>query len=121
MRYSPVRKEWMAALIATTTIAAMTMAPARAPTISRMRRTSSGKVKRLRHTPRVTLVPCDARGRVVAEAEPVEASAVVRDDEETRARLESALARKYGVKYRMLRASRKLTRTPDTSVPLVIS
>lgn len=82
---------------------------------------ASGKVKRLRHTPRVTLAPCDARGRVVAGAEPVEASAVVRDDEETRARLDRALERKYGVKYRMLRATRKLKRTPDTSVPLVIS
>jgi PPOX class probable F420-dependent enzyme len=35
----------------------------------------SGKAKRLAHTARVTVTPCDARGRVRAGAEPVDASA----------------------------------------------
>lgn len=37
----------------------------------------SGKAKRLAHTPRVTVQPCDARGRVKAATEPVEATARV--------------------------------------------
>jgi PPOX class probable F420-dependent enzyme len=36
---------------------------------------ASGKAKRLAHTERVTVTPCDARGRVKADAAPVEATA----------------------------------------------
>jgi PPOX class probable F420-dependent enzyme len=35
----------------------------------------SGKAKRLSHTDRVTVQPCDARGRTTAGTEPVEATA----------------------------------------------
>ena len=35
----------------------------------------SGKVKRIAHTTRVTVQPCDARGKVKAGTEPVEATA----------------------------------------------
>ena len=42
---------------------------------------SSGKAKRLRHSSRVTLAPCDARGKVSGEA--VAASAVVLPPERT--------------------------------------
>jgi uncharacterized protein len=35
----------------------------------------SGKAKRLAHTARVTVQPCDARGRVTAGTEPVDATA----------------------------------------------
>lgn len=81
----------------------------------------SGKVKRLRHTARVTLTPCDVRGKVADDATEVEATAVVRDDPETMARLERALKAKYGMKYTMIRASQKLRRTSEASVALVIS
>lgn len=81
----------------------------------------SGKVKRLRHTSRVTLTPCDARGNPADDADSVEATAVVRDDAMTLGRLDRALAAKYGVKYKMLRAAQKLRRAQSASVALVIS
>jgi len=37
----------------------------------------SGKAKRLAHTAKVTVQPCDARGRLKAGSEPVDATAVV--------------------------------------------
>lgn len=82
---------------------------------------TSGKVKRLRHTARVTLAPCDARGTVPAGAETVEATATIHDDAETMARLERALMKKYGAKYKMIRAAQKLRRAKPDSVALVIS
>ncbi|KAA9131199.1 PPOX class F420-dependent oxidoreductase [Microbacterium caowuchunii] len=78
----------------------------------------SGKVKRLRHTPRVTLTPCDMRGRVKADAVPVEATAVIDDSAVTRERLDAALRAKYGMKYRMIRMTQR--RGAD-SVALVIT
>ncbi len=78
----------------------------------------SGKVKRLRHTPRVTLTPCDMRGRVKADAVPVEATAVIDDSADTRERLDAALRAKYGMKYRMIRMTQR--RGAD-SVALVIT
>lgn len=81
---------------------------------------ASGKVKRLSHTARVTLTPCDMRGRVAEGAETVEATAVVRRDADTMERIERALAGKYGVKYKMIKAGQKLTRAKSTSVALVL-
>lgn len=81
---------------------------------------ASGKVKRLAHTARVTLTPCDVRGRVPEGAETVEATAVVHRDAETTERIERALARKYGVKYKMIKAGQKLSRAKSTSVTLVL-
>ena len=80
---------------------------------------ASGKVKRLAHDPRVTLTPCDARGRVKEGAPSVAAVAVVDGSAETRAALDAALLAKYGLQYRMLRARTK--RRPEESVPLVIT
>lgn len=81
----------------------------------------SGKVKRLRHTSRITLAPCDMRGTPEPGAATVEATAQVLDDAETMARLDAALLRKYGVKYRVMRASQKLRGRKAPSVALVIS
>lgn len=56
----------------------------------------SGKAKRLAHTARVTVTPCDARGRVKAGAEAVDATAHLvtgRELEEIRTRIVA----KYGV------------------------
>ncbi|MCR2826293.1 PPOX class F420-dependent oxidoreductase [Microbacterium sp. zg.Y909] len=80
----------------------------------------SGKVKRLRHTERVTLTPCDVRGNVTDGAPTVEATATVHDDEATMARLDRALNAKYGIKYKMIRAGQKLRRGQSDSVALVI-
>ena len=81
---------------------------------------TSGKVKRLRHTPRVTLTPCDARGGVADGAPTVEAVAEVRDDPETTERLQRALKGKYGLKYAMIRGAQKLRRGQPDSVALVL-
>lgn len=54
----------------------------------------SWKVKRIRNTPRVTLAPCDRRGKVTGE--PVEAVATVLDD----AHIETvygAIGKRYGL------------------------
>ena len=79
----------------------------------------SGKVKRIAHTPRVTLTPCDARGRVKPDAVAVEANAVVDDRPETRDALDAALLKKYGIQYRLIRARQK--KNPHDSVPVVIT
>jgi len=56
----------------------------------------SGKAKRLAHTARVTVQPCDARGRVKAATQPVEASArLVAGDE--LATIREKVVAKYGV------------------------
>lgn len=79
---------------------------------------TSGKVKRLAHTPRVTLMPCDVRGIPRQGAAAVEATAVVDDTPETRTRLERAFLKKYGVKFRLVRAT--TPRKQRESVSLVI-
>lgn len=58
----------------------------------------TGKVKRLRHDPRVALRPCDRRGRVPAGAVPVTGTAEVLTPEP---RHVAALRAKYGVQYRI--------------------
>jgi PPOX class probable F420-dependent enzyme len=80
---------------------------------------SSGKVKRLARTPRVTLTPCDMRGRVREGALSVEAVAVVVDTAEARDALDAALLAKYGIQYRMVR--RRAKRRPYESVPVIIT
>ncbi|MFM7508351.1 MAG: PPOX class F420-dependent oxidoreductase [Actinomycetota bacterium] len=56
---------------------------------------ASGKVKRLRHTSRVEVAPCDARGRIAEDAvRCVGTGRVVTDDAECR-RIRSAVLRKY--------------------------
>ena len=56
----------------------------------------SGKVKRLAHTERVTVQPCDARGRPKAGTQPVEATARVVAGPEFDAIRQKVVA-KYGV------------------------
>lgn len=68
----------------------------------------SGKVKRIRHTPRVTLQACDRTGKPNAGSLPIEAHATVHDDAASRERLEGALSSKYGVQYAAIRAMSKL-------------
>jgi PPOX class probable F420-dependent enzyme len=71
----------------------------------------SGKVKRLRHTPRVELRPCSRRGRVPEGAEPVTGTAEILSDEGTRDRLTATIRRKYGFEYRLVLAIEHLTRS----------
>lgn len=69
----------------------------------------TGKVKRLRHTPRVELVPSSRTGQVADGATPVEAEAVVFDDEAGLARLRSLLVEKYGLLARTMMLAQKVT------------
>ncbi len=80
---------------------------------------STGKVKRLRHTPRVTLRPCDMRGRVRDGAPEVEATATVEDDPALLDRLNAAIVGKYGLYARfMLWAGRRRGMTDRVCVTL---
>ena len=56
----------------------------------------SGKVKRIRHTPRVTLQGCDRSGGPHEDARVVFARATILDDE--------VFLEKYGAQYRAIRA-----------------
>ena len=68
-------------------------------------RADSGKVKRLRHTARVTVAPCDIRGRVTGPA--VQATAVLSEPHQWR-QARAALARRYGWQWRVSYASSRL-------------
>ena len=68
-------------------------------------RADSGKVKRLRHTARVTVAPCDIRGRVTGPA--VEATAVLTEPHRWR-QARAALARRYGWQWRVSYTSARL-------------
>ncbi|MPQ97627.1 PPOX class F420-dependent oxidoreductase [Modestobacter sp. I12A-02628] len=63
-------------------------------------RADSGKVKRLRHTSRVTVAPCDARGRLLGDA--VEATAGLLDPADEPAAL-AAMSRRYGLRFQLVR------------------
>ena len=68
-------------------------------------RADSGKVKRLRHTARVTVAPCDIRGRVTGPA--AEATAVLSEPQQWR-QARAALARRYGWQWRVSYTSSRL-------------
>lgn len=81
----------------------------------------SGKVKRIRNNPSVHLLPCDVRGNVRPGAAAVTGTASVLEDASSRAVIDAALERKYGARYRAIRAAGKLRRSvADKSVVLRI-
>lgn len=61
----------------------------------------TGKLKRLAHTPDVTLQACSRRGKPKEGAPVVRTTASVRHDETTRRAAEAALAAKYGLQWRV--------------------
>jgi PPOX class probable F420-dependent enzyme len=61
-------------------------------------RADSGKVKRLRHTSRVTVAPCDVRGRVTGPAVDGVGAFVDRAD---RPAALAALRRRYGLRFQV--------------------
>ncbi len=75
----------------------------------------SGKVKRLRHTPRVELQPCGRRGTVKAGAPTLTGTAVVETDPHAHARVEHLFAAKYGAQYRAAMVVEKVVRTVKRS------
>jgi PPOX class probable F420-dependent enzyme len=76
-------------------------------------RADSGKVKRLRHTSRVTVAPCDVRGRVEGSAVDGVAEFVARDGWPAAL---AALRRAYGLRFTLghqtARLWHRLTRGP---------
>lgn len=84
----------------------------------------SGKVRRLRSDPRVTLTPCDQRGRTDDDATTVSGTAVV-DDGEILRRVRAAVADKYPVQSRVIevlgRVGRLVGRSRDDRVGVAIT
>lgn len=71
---------------------------------------SSGKVKRLRRDARVTLRPCDRRGRVADGAPTVEAHAEVSGDPGRVAQVERRLRERYGLEFRVFGIIERIAR-----------
>ncbi len=69
----------------------------------------TGKVKRLRRTPRVELVPSSRTGDVADGETPVAAVGEVFDDEPSLEKLRSALVDKYGLQARAIMMVQKVT------------
>ncbi len=86
---------------------------------------STGKVKRLRNDPRVTLRPCSRMGAVDPDAITVDARARVVGPATDDARAHAALRRKYGLQFRAILGLealvRRLQRRPGDRVILRIS
>jgi PPOX class probable F420-dependent enzyme len=78
--------------------------------------TDSGKVKRVRNNPSVTLQPCNLRGKVTPDSEVVAATAEVLLGPDTRA-VSKAVHRKYRVAIMLIDGStlfRRFLRRPET-------
>jgi uncharacterized protein len=83
---------------------------------------ASGKVKRLRNSPRVELRPCDRMGRVKEGVEPVAGIAEVLTDEDTLERATEMIRRKYGLMYQVIMAIERLIKSgPEKRVILRIT
>lgn len=82
---------------------------------------TTGKVKRLRHTSRVVLVPCSRTGAVPDGATTVDAHAEVRGDSATLERLDAVLSKKYGFYYRIARLVMGRSAKAGQRVALVIT
>ncbi|WP_394768484.1 PPOX class F420-dependent oxidoreductase [Lacisediminihabitans sp.] len=82
---------------------------------------TAGKVKRLRHTPAVSLQACSMRGTPKPGAPIVTGTAEILTDPEARRRLSTGLAAKYGILYRLFMGSaRRRERAERTTVVLSI-
>jgi uncharacterized protein len=82
---------------------------------------TTGKMKRIRHTPKVTLAPCSATGAVKGQV--VEGVARILESEAGRKAAQEALGRKYGwtrrLYYALLNGVRRLARRPVGSMGYV--
>jgi PPOX class probable F420-dependent enzyme len=79
---------------------------------------SSWKVKRIRNTPRVTLTPCDMRGRPKGEA--IEAVAAVLDKADNGA-VYAAIGKRYGIIGRVFNVFSKLRGGMRNNVGLALT
>ncbi|MEV0589129.1 PPOX class F420-dependent oxidoreductase [Nonomuraea sp. NPDC050310] len=80
--------------------------------------TASGKIKRIRRDPNVTVAPCDVRGNL--RGEPVPGKAELLDPAET-ARVRTLLGRKYGVLGRLIVWSSRIRRGAAGTVGVKIT
>ena len=82
----------------------------------------SGKVKRLRNSPRVELRPCGQLGRVKDGIEPLAGVAEVLTDEDSLKRATGTIRRKYGLGYWVIMGIERLIRFgPEKRVTLRIT
>lgn len=65
-------------------------------------RDDSGKVKRLRNGARVTVTPCDVRGRIAEGAQSLEGTGRLLEGSAALGRVRKAMARKYGLRFRLM-------------------
>ena len=72
---------------------------------------ASGKVKRLRNSPRVEVRPCGRRGQVRDGMEPIGGVAEIVTDDGTRNRLTDIIRVKYGFEFRLVMAIERLARS----------
>jgi PPOX class probable F420-dependent enzyme len=77
----------------------------------------TGKLKRIRNNPRVTVAPCDFRGNPTGEA--VEAQARIGDRADWQ-RVTDGLRRKYGLTGRLTLLGSRLRRGRDGTVAVLV-
>ena len=77
--------------------------------ISAFTPTGAGKLKRLRHTSRVTVVECGRRGSVEDGAQEIEAIASVSTDPADVRRVTARLAQKYGFQFKVVMLIEKIS------------
>ena len=83
---------------------------------------ASGKVKRLRNSPRAELRPCNRMGCVKDGVEPVGGVAEVLTDKDGLERATEMIRRKYGLGYRVVMAIERLVKFgPEKRVTLRIT
>lgn len=63
----------------------------------------SGKIKRLKHSPRVELTPCDRSGTVVTGAAAATGAGLVDPSPATRSVLNKVMGKKYGLLFQVFR------------------
>ncbi len=78
---------------------------------------TAGKVKRIKNNRRVTLTPCDQRGRIIGDGKEVEGSARILPEAEY-AHANSVLLRKYKLIYRMFDVLGFLTRRKSAYIEI---
>ncbi|MFE1766682.1 PPOX class F420-dependent oxidoreductase [Streptomyces angustmyceticus] len=65
-------------------------------------RDDSWKVKRLRNDARVTVTPCDVRGRIAEGVRAVEGTGRLLEGKDALGRVRRAMAGKYGLRFRLM-------------------
>ena len=68
---------------------------------------ATGKAKRIRHTPAVTVQPCSASGKPLPGAPIVAATASIMTGEDALALRDAAFTKKYGFQFRFIRWSHR--------------